>query len=47
LLVENVQVQKTATPVKIANTANTALKMVELVECVNNKIYGYINLIVS
>lgn len=33
---ENAPAQKTAPPAKIANTANTALKMVELVGCVNN-----------
>jgi hypothetical protein len=32
---ENAPVQKIATPVKIVNTANTALKMVVLVGCVN------------
>jgi hypothetical protein len=35
-LAENAPVQKTATHVKIANIANTALKTAELAGCVNN-----------
>jgi hypothetical protein len=34
--VKNVQVQKTAPPVKIVSTVNTVLKMEELVGCVND-----------
>lgn len=40
---ENAPAQKTAPPVKIANTANTALKMEEVVGCVNDKTNEYIN----
>jgi hypothetical protein len=35
--VKNVQAQRIVQPVKIANTVNTVLKMVEVVRYVNNK----------
>jgi hypothetical protein len=41
--VKNVQAQKTVQPVKLVSTANTVLKMVVVVECVNDKTNEYIN----
>lgn len=41
--VKNAQVQKTVQLVKIVSTANTVLKMVEVVGCVNDKTNVYIN----
>jgi hypothetical protein len=41
--IKNVQAQKTVKPVKIVSTANTVLKMEEVVESVNDKTNVYIN----
>jgi uncharacterized membrane protein len=41
--VKNVQAQKTVKPVKLVSTANTVLKMVVVVGCVNDKTNEYIN----